>query len=156
MSCSCNGYCNNAECSNHIATCSNSYSFTAISVGLTIDNDHINQIRTAVDGAYTRRGLSLPSWPNYPAAGGFVDTITAARYNTAKTNINALHADLVTSVFSGNILAAHTQELQTDANTVRNECICNYNCTCNINCTCNVNCVCNYHPNILREERVNG
>ena len=36
MSCSCNGYCDHQDCSNHIATCSNSYSFTSISAGVVI------------------------------------------------------------------------------------------------------------------------
>lgn len=144
MSCSCNGYCNNQDCSGHITTCANSYSFTAVAIGTIIDDVHMDDLYTAVNGAYTRRGLALPSWPTFPVSGG--DIVTAARYNTTKTNINALHAGLVTSVFSvaAIVYAAETIELQTDANTVRNECICNYNCTCNINCSCNVNCSCNY------------
>lgn len=144
MSCSCNGYCNNTDCSNHIPTCSNSYSFTGVGTGTLINDLHMDQLYTAVNGAYTRRGLGIPSWPSFPVSVG--NTVTAARYNTTKTNINTLHAGLVTSVFSVGALvyASQTTELQTDTNVVRNECICNYNCTCNINCTCNVNCVCDY------------
>ena len=143
MSCGCNGYCNNQDCSGHIAPCSNTYSFSSVSIGTTIDDNHLDQIRAATDQSYSRRGLGLPSWPNYPVVGG--DIITAARYTTAKNNINALN-NRVTSVFTaGNIIyASQTVELQNDCNYTRNYCICNYNCTCNINCSCNVNCVCDY------------
>lgn len=144
MACACDNYCNNQECSTHIATCTNSYSFTSVSIGDTIDNSHIDEIRTAVDGAYTRRGIGLPTWSNFPVSTG--DDITAARYTACKTNINALHADLVTETFTiGNLIyASYSTALQNDSNTVRNECICDYACSCNINCPCNVNCVCNY------------
>ena len=146
MSCGCNGYCNNQECSNHIFTCGNSYAYTeAITAGVTvIDNLHMTELQAAVNGAYTRRGMGTPSWTGWPVSGG--DTITAARFTVVKTNINALSAGLVTSVFTaGNIIyASQSNELRTDGDVVRNVCICNYNCTCNINCSCNVNCVCDY------------
>ena len=157
--CTCNLYCNNQECSAHIFTCSNSYSFTGVSSGLIIDDTHVNQLRSACNGAYLRRSIPYPSWPNYPASGGLVDPVTAARYTTSKNNINALHAGLVTQTFSaGNIIyASYTTALQNDTNTVRNECVCNYNCTCNINCGCNTaDCLCNYHPNQIRRIQNNG
>jgi len=144
MSCGCNGYCNNQDGSGHIATCSNSYSFESVSIGQTIEDEHINEIQASVNSAYSRRGMAAPSWPNFPADVG--DSETAARYTTGKTNINALSPGLVTEVFTaGNLIyASYTTALQNDANTILNECICDYNCTCNINCSCNVNCVCDY------------
>ena len=144
MSCACNGYCNNQDCSGHIATCTNSYAFGSTTTGTQIDDGHMDQLQAAVNGAYTRRGMSTPTWTGFPVSAG--DIITAARYTVVKTNINALQGGLVTEVFTaGNIIyGSESTALQTDTNTVRNACICDYNCTCNINCSCNVNCVCDY------------
>jgi len=149
MACTCDGYCNNNECNTYIATCpSNVASFSSIGTGTVIDNVHINQIRTATDNEYSRRGLSLPSWPNFPAATGLVDTITAARYNTAKSNVNSMGLGaIITSVFSGTIYASQTQEFQTDINIINKWCVCDSHCSCVPNCACDVFCDCNYHPN---------
>lgn len=145
MSCACNGFCNNQECGTNIPTCGNSYAYTeAITAGVTvIDNSHMTELQAAVNGAYTRLGQSLPSWTGWPVSLG--DSITAARFDVVKTNINAINV-LVTSVFTaGNIIyASESNELRNDGDTIRNFCNCDYNCTCNINCTCNVNCVCDY------------
>jgi len=152
MACACDGYCNNNECSTYIATCpSNIASFTTIGSGTVINATHLNQIRTATDDEYLRRGLSVPSWPSYPATGGLTMSIAASRYNTAKSNVNALNS-VITSVFSvSNIIyASQTQEFQNDINVINKYCICNTHCSCVPNCTCDVNCDCDYHPNSLR------
>jgi hypothetical protein len=145
MSCGCNGYCNNQDCSGHIATCSNSYSFSTTFTGTIIDNAHLLQLQLAVNGAYSRRGYGDPGWPgSWPPAVG--TSFNVERYIAVKDNINFLSGGLVTEVFTpGNIIyGSESTALQDDSNTVRNECICDYNCTCNINCSCNVNCVCDY------------
>lgn len=149
MACSCDGFCNNQDCS-HIAPCSNSYpSYSLVSSGVTINSAHWNQLKDSINGAYAHYGLPNPSWPADAAPGGVIDQ---NRYeNSAKQNLNNLSFtyfgyNIVSTVFSvgGVITAAGTVEIQNDANTMRNACFCNFNCTCNINCTCNVNCDCNY------------
>jgi hypothetical protein len=140
----CSGWCNNQECSTHIATCSNSYAYSSTIPGVTIRQYHMTSFQSAVNGAYSRRGMGNPSWSGWPVIVG--DDITAARYTVVKTNINALHAALVTEVFTiGNLIyGSYNTALQNDADTVRNECVCDYACSCNINCGCNVDCTCDY------------
>jgi len=149
MSCSCNGYCNNQECT-HIAPCANSYpGYSSVSAGVTIHSAHWNQLKDSINGAFAHYGLPNPAWSANAYAGLTIDKI---RYeNSAKQNLNNLSQayfayNIVTTVFSvgGLITAAGTVEIQNDSNTMRNACYCNYNCTCNINCSCNVNCVCDY------------
>ena len=135
-----------AACSNHVFTCSNSYpSYSTINTSVIVNHLHITQLRNAVDGAYTRIGLSPPSWSAAPTTGTLV---FEAYYNELKNYINNLSnnyfgvGNIVTTVFSigGLITAAGTLELQDDADTVRNLCYCNYNCTCNAQCSCQTDC----------------
>lgn len=140
-------------CSAHVFTCSNSYgSFSSISTGVTIHSGHLTQLRTAINGAYTRIGLPAPSW-TYTPAGGETTTIHNLHYNEMKNRINYISAlaamygyNLVTSVFStgGLITSGQTVELQNDTNNIRNRCYCNYNCTCDAECTCDGDCGCDY------------
>ena len=150
MACACDGYCNNQECSTHIAPCANSYpGYSSVAAGVTIDNSHYIQLRLSINGAYAHYGLGAPSWPADPVAGSLIDNVYYESY--AKANLNALSQayfayNIVTTVFSngGLITAAGTVEIQNDSDVMRNACYCNYYCSCNINCTCNVNCDCDY------------
>lgn len=136
-------------CSAHVAPCGNSYpGFSSIASGVTIHNAHIDQLQVAVNGAYSRLGLGNPSWTTCNSG----DVIANGFYNQVKNAVNYLSntyfglGNIVTSVFStgGIIYSSQSNELQTDTNTVRNACYCNYNCTCDPECTCDGDCGCDY------------
>ena len=91
MSCACNGYCNNQECSNHIPTCANTYGFTGVATGTIINDLHMDQLYTAVNGAYTRRGLGIPSWPSFPVSVG--KTVTEESLGLRKTDLYSEKAE---------------------------------------------------------------
>ena len=94
----CSTHCaTNQECSGHIPPCNNSYPFSAISSGTVIYASKMNELRDAVNGAYARRSMSYPSWPNFPVSPGNV--ITAERYNTIKNNINVYSLLVILNIY---------------------------------------------------------
>jgi len=153
----CVGWCNNQDCSNNIASCSNSYSFTTISIGDLVRASHVSELITAVNLAYTRLG----GGPSGLTAPSISDDIDSSDWTDLKTHINILYqsgwsSDVITLNYTAglDITKVRTDHLQDGVNDCLTLCKCDYNCTCNINCGCNVDCTCNYSDERLKEEWV--
>ena len=147
--------CNGNTCGGHAPVCSNSYSFTSISVGAIVTAAHLAELETAINqerqNASRRCGGTSPACgSNCPGAYSFTgsrsigDTILAAFYNNvadANNTCGEYHSTVPTPVASiGDIIeAVHVSTLQSYINQTRNLCICNTFITCS-NCGCNGEC----------------
>ena len=151
----CVGWCNNIQCSNHIAACSNSFSLTAINIFDIIRSVHVDELIDAVDAAYTRLSGGSSGLTD-PATG---DPVASADFDDVKTHINILSqdgwaSDFITLNYEKGLSTtkARSDHLQEGANDLLNLCRCDFNCTCNNNCGCNVDCTCNYSDERLKKE----
>jgi hypothetical protein len=173
MPCTCNSICDadcsvNQLCTGHEPSCSNSYSFTSVSVGDIILASHLAELETAIntersDG--TRR-YNAPdpadctnhtivactnnvfgNW-GFTGSRGVGNIIFGIFYDNVKQAINQVYNDsgygaLVSNIYVADaiIYASYITDLQTKINQTRNVCICDSHCNCDpSDCGCNGEC----------------
>jgi hypothetical protein len=151
--CSCNGN----YCGGNQPACSNSYSFTTITAGVTtITAAHLSELETAINQERThptRRcvGTSPACGSNCPGTYSFTgartpgDEILATFYNAvsdANNTCGEYHSTATYPIASpGSVIqASEVQHLQTKINETRNMCICNTYLVCGTDCGCNGQC----------------
>jgi hypothetical protein len=173
MPCTCNAICDNDCAVNQLCTgnesaCSNSYSFTSISIGTIIRASHINELQDAINAERTdtsrRYNASDPAhcnthtivactnnfFGNWNFLGDRVvgETILGSNFDNVKQAINQVYTNsgygaLVTNTYvAGNVIyASQIIDLQDKINTTRNVCICDSHCNCNPgDCGCDGEC----------------
>jgi hypothetical protein len=173
MPCTCNAICDNdctvnQLCTGNESACSNSYSFTSISIGTIIRASHINELQDAINAERTdtsrRYNASDPAhcnthtivactnnfFGNWNFLGDRVvgETILGSNFDNVKQAINQVYTNsgygaLVTNTYvAGNVIyASQIIDLQDKINTTRNVCICDSHCNCNPgDCGCDGEC----------------
>jgi hypothetical protein len=149
---------NGVACGGYVAPLA-PFGFTNVDLnGVSIQEYHFNEIRTAVGQELTRRGLSWASVGGDPVSRSEGGSVGYLEWRTLRNNIYAIKT--FTQTYSSNtnlapdttVIDQSAEELRTAINSARAVCVCqcNYACTCNCNypCTCNCNypctCNCNY------------
>jgi len=136
-----------------------------------IEDDHIDELRAAINLENTRRGLGAIGCGDATAG----DTILDDEWDDMYTGIDTIddnpggscsHSNLSWSYNPKNagdaILVATINELRDNIDSLSTECICDCNwscpCNCNWSCPCNCNwtcpCNCNYSDEELKENIV--
>lgn len=165
MPCTCNSICDhdcasNQLCTGHVPACSNTYTFTSITVGRVIYAADLTQLHLAIDGERTDSGrrfnasepdycythtpgnvacsnndFSAYSWTSGVGAGGKIYAQHMQDIKDANNEVftnSGGYGGLVSYTFAayGIIYASQMQHLQTKINESRNVCICDSHCNC--------------------------
>jgi len=127
-----------------------SWTDPTLSNTIKIKAQHINELRTSINGEQGRRHTTPH---NFGTSRSSADKVTRVDTQTLRDQIEALHPFTGSWVYNYNTIskieAAILTEVRTNLNDSENDCLCNCNyCTCQCNyCTCNCNyctCDCNY------------
>jgi hypothetical protein len=173
MACTCNAICDNdcganQICTGHVPACSNTFTFTGISIGSLVRASDLLALQTAInneradtgrrfnasepaycythtpgDRACTNNSFSPTSWIGGVSIG---QPVLSSHYNDLKNSNNQVvsnsgYGGVVIATFTGVIRAVDVTELQTKINQTRNACICDSHCNCDpSDCGCNGEC----------------
>lgn len=124
-------------------------------VGGVIYNENVETLRRSINDERVRRGLGAYSWTPTPIDGSQETTPGDLIYGTnagldeailqMKTAINNIRSIVSFTISDGNpVRYTQINELKTDINALRSECICNTDCGLNAVCSCYTNCGCKY------------
>ncbi len=121
---------------------------TTFSTDTVVRDEHINELRTAINDEKARRGEVSETFTDTIAVGGVIKGLYVEELQaTIEAMKSFTWVEAYTNLAGSTIKDEYFTELRTNVNTVEAECLCDCNyCTCDCNyCTCNCNygCTCN-------------